>query len=305
MGANGVTMKVRGTTTEHDGLDLELFFFTEVLGLTSLHYGYWDETPPADQLSIASLKGAQERFTERLLSRIPPGVKSVLDVGSGIGDNTAAMTRRGYQVTALSPDRNHLKFYEKLKPHGVVFHNQRFEDLDAKRTFDLVLMSESQNYFDVDTGLEQVSKHLEPNGHLLVGGFFRRSASTEFDSVTCIEEPYIERAKAHGYALESALDVTDNVLPTLMLAERYVKPCLLLAQRYFESASPLKRWLTNFLVGKRNMSPSRLRHYYEERVTPAYFKTHVKYSFLLFSRVPVATNGRSQPKRNGQHAAAR
>jgi SAM-dependent methyltransferase len=284
MGANGATMRVRGTTTEHDGLDLELFFLTEVLGLTSLHYGYWDETPPPEELSLASLKGAQARFTERLLSLIPDGVRSVLDVGSGIGDNTAAMTRLGYEVTALSPDRNHRKFYDDLARHGVVFHNQRFEDLDAKRTFDLVLMSESQNYFDVDEGFEQASRHLAPRGHLLVAGFFRRSASTEFDSVTCIEGPYIERAKAHGFRLDRAVDVTDNVLPTVMLAERYVKPCLLLAQRYFESASPLKRWLTSLLVGKRRMNPSRLRRYYEERVTPDYFRTHVKYSFLRFAR---------------------
>jgi MPBQ/MSBQ methyltransferase len=284
MRANGVSMRVRGTTTEHDRLDLELYFLTEVLGLTSLHYGYWDETPPPDRLSLAELKGAQGRFTDRLLEFIPAGVRSVLDVGSGIGDNTAAMTRRGYEVTALSPDRNHEKFYEALKPHGVVFHNQRFEELDAGRTFDLVLMSESQNYFDADDGLEQASKHLVGDGHLLVAGFFRRSASSEFDHVTCIEQPYIERARAHGYRLERYADVTENVLPTLMLAERYVKPCLYLAQRYLESASPIKRWLTSLLVGKRTMNPSRLRRYYEERVTPSHFRAHVKYSFLLFAR---------------------
>jgi MPBQ/MSBQ methyltransferase len=284
MRGNGVAMRVRGTTTEHDGLDLELFFLTEVLGLTSLHYGYWDQPPPREELSLSALKGAQERFTDRLLSFIPEGVRSVLDVGSGIGDNSAAMARRGFHVTALSPDRNHAKFYEALKPHGVVFHNQRFEDLDARRTFDLVLMSESQNYFDVDDGLAQAARHLEPHGHLLVGGFFRRTPSDEFDSVTCIEGPYIERAKEHGFRLARYADVTENVLPTLMLAERYVKPCLFIAQRYFESASPLKRWLTSFLVGKRRMNPSRIRRYYEERVTPDYFRAHVKYSFLLLSR---------------------
>jgi SAM-dependent methyltransferase len=292
-------MRVRGTTTEHDGTDLELFFLTEVLGLTSLHYGYWDAPPPDDALTLASLAEAQARFTERLLALVPPGTRSALDVGSGIGDNAAAMRRRGLEVTALSPDRNHRRFYEPLAREGVVFRNERFEDLDEGRRFDLVLMSESQNYFSADDGLRQATRHLEPDGHLLVGGFFRREDSEAFDHVTCIEKPYLARAAAHGFALERHLDVTENVLPTLRLAERYVKPCLDLAQRYFESAPPWKRWLTSLLVGKRRMNPTRLRRYYEDRVAPDRFREHVKYAFLLFSRAPAPAHENGNG--NGRH----
>ena len=37
---------------------------------------------------------------------------------------------------ALSPDRNHSKFYEGLQADGLVFHNQRFEDFEFRRPFE-------------------------------------------------------------------------------------------------------------------------------------------------------------------------
>jgi SAM-dependent methyltransferase len=270
--------------TEHKGVDLELLFLTEVVGLRSLHYGYWD-SPPADvDLTLPALKEAQTRFTERLLAMIPAGVKSVLDVGSGVGDNAREMLRRGLDVTALSPDRNHEKFYEAMKGQGVVFHNRRFEDLEFRRRFDLLLMSESQNYFDQRIGLETAIRHLEPDGRLLIAGQFRRRDSREFKAVRCIEEPYIALAAEHGFHLVRSVDVTENVIGTLRLAERYLRPVLHVAQTYLETGSFLKRWLAGLLIAKRSMSPRRLREYYEQWISPEYYRTHVKYAFLLFAR---------------------
>ena len=59
-----------------DGLNLELFFVTEILKLRSLHYGYWEETP--ERIDLDSVRQAQADFTERLLSHIPPGVQKIL-----------------------------------------------------------------------------------------------------------------------------------------------------------------------------------------------------------------------------------
>ena len=51
----------------------------------------------------------------------------------------AAMLRRGLDVTALSPDKNHGKFYEHLEAEGVEFHNVKFEDFPFGKSYDLVL----------------------------------------------------------------------------------------------------------------------------------------------------------------------
>src|SRR2546426_10234704 len=88
-----------------DGVNVELFFVSEVLKLPSLHYGYWDEPPgvPGTVLGLSGIRRAQERYTLNLLHALPPQVKRVLDVGCGIGDNARAMLASGLQVTALSP----------------------------------------------------------------------------------------------------------------------------------------------------------------------------------------------------------
>jgi Methylase involved in ubiquinone/menaquinone biosynthesis len=81
--------------------DLVLQFTTEVLGLESLHWGYWDDN---DQLNLENLKKAQKNFTSHLSSFIPEGVSQILDVGCGIGDNALHLSENGYKLTCISPD---------------------------------------------------------------------------------------------------------------------------------------------------------------------------------------------------------
>src|SRR5258705_11932953 len=137
---------------ELDNLDLELFICSDILKLNSLHYGYWTN---GEELTLENVRKAQARYTEKLISTIPPGVSTVLDVGCGIGDNARALAASGYRVTALSPDKNHQKYFENGNGHHIAFHNQRFEDFHANQSFDLILMSESQNYFQADMAFRQ------------------------------------------------------------------------------------------------------------------------------------------------------
>ncbi|MDQ3415481.1 MAG: methyltransferase domain-containing protein, partial [Verrucomicrobiota bacterium] len=157
------------------GVNLELFFVTEVLQLNSLHYGYWAEPSTAAQhiLDLRDIQQAQEQYTRELLQVIPADVQSVLDVGCGIGDNARAMLSRGLKVTALSPDENHKRYFEDIRTQNLTFHSSRFEDFETDEIFDLVLMSESQNYFDAEIGLKQARRYLRAGGYLLIAGMFR------------------------------------------------------------------------------------------------------------------------------------
>lgn len=267
-----------------DNMDLELWICTELLKLKSLHYGYWSN---GESLNLDNLRIAQARYTEELIGHIPEGVKTVLDVGCGIGDNARAMADKGYGVTALSPDKNHKKYFDRADHSHIKFYNQKFEDLRTNEKFDLVLMSESQNYFDAEVGFRQCRRFLNDGGHLLVCGMFRYDDSSAFKHVRNIESEFLEKAAGHKFELKRRIDITERVLPTLQLANEasreYLAPAYDVLKYYFEHSSPLKLRLFKIFCSKELKNLSRIYHYYSEFFDPALFQKRVKYLTLLFT----------------------
>ena len=269
---------------EFDNLDLELFICSDILKLNSLHYGYWDNS---EELTLQNVRNAQARYTEKLIATIPNGVTTILDVGCGIGDNARALAAAGYKVTALSPDKNHAKYFQKSNGHQIPFHNTRFEDLDLKQTFDLVLMSESQNYFDADIAFRQSCKLLNAGGHLLVCGMFRKAETSVFKHVRNVEDHFVSAAKEFGFHLQKHIDITEQVLPTLQFAnqahDEYLEPSLSLLNYYFSQTSRLKLRLLRFFCNKELKNFREIYKYYYEFFNPTLFQKHVRYLTLLFS----------------------
>ncbi|HZE73387.1 MAG TPA: class I SAM-dependent methyltransferase [Pyrinomonadaceae bacterium] len=269
---------------ELDNLDLELFICSDILKLNSLHYGYWESD---QELSLDNVRKAQTRYTSELLNAIPAGVASVLDVGCGIGDNARALAASGYNVTALSPDKNHAKYFENGNGHAITFHNQRFEEFQADQKFDLILMSESQNYFEAKIAFRQCLQFLNPGGHLLICGMFRKEETSVFKHVRNVEDDFIGEAVSHGLQLTSHTDITDHVLPTLKFANQahrnYLEPSLALLKYYFRQTSPLKLRLLKLVWGKQLKNFQKIYQYYDEFFDPILFKKHVRYLTLLFT----------------------
>ena len=86
--------------------DNVLKLYTETIQSSYLHYGYWDDPKNVEieRITVEDIRNAQERYIENLASFIPDDVKSILDVGCGIGGNTEFLLNKGYKVEALSPD---------------------------------------------------------------------------------------------------------------------------------------------------------------------------------------------------------
>ncbi|RKU10246.1 hypothetical protein C6502_11875 [Candidatus Poribacteria bacterium] len=275
--------------TEFDGLDLELFFCTEILKLNSLHYGYWEknEKPEEDgtKLTLDCLRDAQQKYTDILIDAIPENVKSILDVGCGIGDVSRALSKLEYNVTAISPDSNHAKYFENHLSK-LTFLQTKFEDLKIDGKFDLILMSESQNYFPTEIGFRQCATLLLPKGYLLVSGMFRKDSGSEFTEVPNTIEDYAKTAEKHGLLLTENVDITQNILPTIEFIyesmERYVEPSVTMLNQFISSIAPLKSWFIKVFFRKQMKQTLQLYNYYRKRTDPLFFQKNIVYARLLF-----------------------
>ena len=280
---------VKQNITEFDGLDLELFFCTEILKLNSLHYGYWEESEKLKEedakLTLDCLRGAQQKYTDVLIEAIPKEVKSILDVGCGIGDVSRALSKLEYDVTAISPDSNHADYFE-AHLSKLTFLQTKFEDLDTDDKFDLILMSESQNYFPTEIGFRQCTALLLPKGYLLVSGMFRKDSDSEFTEIPNTIEDYSKTAEKHGLLLIENIDITQNILPTIDFIygsmERYVEPSVKMLNQFISSIAPVKSWFIKVFFRKQMKKTLQLYNYYRKRTDPLFFQKNIVYARLLF-----------------------
>ena len=268
------------------GINLELFLCSEILKLPSLHFGYWEGNEP---LNMENMRKAQARYNRQLISHIPPTINTILDVGCGIGDISASLSETGYNVSALSPDANHASVFASnpvLKK--VKFYHTKFEDLDITQKFDLVLMSESQNYFEQQAGLNQCSRYLNPGGHLLICGMFRKENNQYFADMKNVESEYVSTAKRSGYSLLKNVDITDNVLPTMKFAteqyNNYILPFLNMANLYYQGVSSFKRRLIQWYFRKEVKNAKSIHQYYLEYFDTDLFKKNVVYTTHLYKK---------------------
>ena len=65
-----------------------------------LHYGYWT---PDLKLDIQNIVHAQENHSNFIISNIPEGVSTILDVGCGAGALAKRLLAKGYHVDCVSP----------------------------------------------------------------------------------------------------------------------------------------------------------------------------------------------------------
>lgn len=264
--------------------NLELLFCINVLRLQSLHYGYWEGN---ETLDFKNLQNAQQRYTETLVTLIPRDVKIVLDVGCGIGDIAYILAEKGYTVTAISPDKHHSKFFVNSTNKNVYFLNSKFEDFNSNQKFDLILMSESQNYFETEIGFEKCTNLLRPGGYLFVSGMFRNNDTRRFEEIRNTEEQYIQKARSFGFMLTKHLNITQNVLPTIKLANNVyrqylVAPLNLIDLYLTNSKSITTRLVKLFLLNNLKHSYLEAHRFYKKRLNPYLFRKHIKYSRLLF-----------------------
>jgi len=263
---------------------LELQLGTRVLHMNSLHYGLWEGI---EEVTLDNLHLAQKKYTDKIVSWIPGSDFKILDVGAGIGDNAMALVKAGHKITSISPEPSQKEVFDEIVKQykNIKFVQTRFEDYKSEEKFDLVLMSESSNYFGMEEGLQQVRRFLKKGGYLFITGMFRNSSDVVYEEINNLEE-FLNKSCEYGLKLVKDEDITDLVLPTLKLGNRayklYGEPAIEVFSEFYQKAFPQKLKIMRLFFRKELKLLNDGLFSVSKRLDPELFKKYVTYRFMIF-----------------------
>ena len=270
-------------------IDNVLKLYSETIRSEFLHYGYWNNPKSIDynKITLNEIKIAQIKYIENLSSYIPNNVKTILDVGCGIGGNTKFLINKGYNVEALSPDDYQKSILNKTFNGKITFHHTKFEEYTSQNKYDLVLESESACYIKIDKGFKKAREILNHEGYLLVSDYFvyfRDDTKNPHLKSSHDLNKYLSCAKKYGFKLIKEYDQTENTMPTLDYAkyfvERFINPSfeygVYSANKNFPKFSMIFK---KFIGPKFNKKREQLK-----LINSSEFRKYRKYMIFLFQK---------------------
>jgi len=272
------------------GLALGFVIGHHFLNMQDLHYGYWPEELPRVPQNLAQ---AQANYTDFLMSHIPAGVKSVLDVGCGAGNTARKLLERGFTVDCVSPN-GVLSGVAKqvLQGRGDIFET-RFQDLQTERRYDLILFSESLLFIPLEQAFTKALSLLNPGGHVLITDIFRVPAEGKSPIGGGHELARFRETIARFPLVPTVdYDMTDGIAPTFdMLDAAYreaIEPAYKLILSRLEAKYP---WVMKLVKWKFKKKMQRYEDkHFSGRRNGLNFKKYKSYRLLLY-RSTAPSNG--------------
>jgi len=252
-----------------------------------LHYGYWTSDLEVD---IANLRIAQENYARFLVSHIPPGVNSILDVGCGTGQIAKMLLDAGYQVDCVSPSPYLSNQARQLLGARSTIFECFYEELETPNCYDLILFSESFQYIKPKEALNKTLGLLNEGGYILICDIFKRDAPDKsllpgghpLKTFYCLVSQY-------SLELVEDLDITEQTAPTLDIVNNafneVVRPSVDLAQQFLNDRHPLMLRCLKFLYRKKISKIN--KKYLSEAKTGENFKKFKSYRLLLYRQAGV------------------
>jgi len=258
----------------------------DVFKIEDLHYGYWTPDLPVDYFNLGR---AQANYSQFLISHIPPGVKTILDVGCGMGALAHKLLSLGYQVDCVSPSLLLTqRAREKLGSACRIFETG-YEELETDNRYDLVLCSESFQYLNMEKTLAQTLRFLNEKGYLLICDFFKTDAKGKSAlSGGHRLSGFYNLISQYSFQNVEDLDITAQTAPTLTLVHNFLThvglPIRDLIIYFMESNYPR---INKFLDWKFKKKIDKLNHkYFSGERDAAHFAIFKSYRLLLYQKVP-------------------
>lgn len=271
-------------------IDHVLKLYSESIRSPYLHYGFWDDPESIDpnELTLDNMVKAQGRYIEHLASFIPDEVKTILDVGAGIGGNSSYLISKGYEVEALSPDEYQETVFKEKYDGQVKFHRSKFENFEPEKKYDLVFESESACYIEIEPGWKTAQKTVRDGGYLLASDYFLYHNDGSGDwhiKASHDEKNYIKKAEEYGFKLIKEFDQTENTMPTLdgakALMERFIFPTLEFSSNYLGKNHPFILKVIKKAFGKKVDDKMKQLSLLDSKD----FKKYKRYMIYLFQKV--------------------
>ena len=279
-------MSRRKTTNTRDlGLEIATICGRYFLKLEYLHYGYWNN---GLEIDIANLHTAQESYTNFLISHIPKGVQTILDVGCGTGKIAKLLTGMGYLVDCVSPSPFLSEQASSLLGSTSRIFRCPYEQLDIERQYDLVLFSESFQYVALEKGLEQTTRFLNNGGYLLICDVFKKDVEGNgaIGGGHKVSR-FFEMMKRHPFKIVVDEDITEQTAPNIEILDDAVKnviaPALDSGLGFLSSKYPLTTKLVRWKYRKKIRSLC--EKYLNGRRTNEDFKRFKTYRLFLYRKI--------------------
>jgi SAM-dependent methyltransferase len=274
--------KNRKIDSKEVGLEAGLMVFKFFLKTEYLHYGYFIDGLETD---VTNLKKAQENYTAMLISNIPSGTKTILDVGCGSGKTAQVLSSKGFRIDCVSPSQLLTSYARKITPEQVQFYQCKFENLVTDKKYDLVMFSESFQYIPMDKSIPNAKNLLNKGGHIIVSDFFNNDPERKsklgggHDYTT-----WLRLKETFGIKTLVENDITSETAPTIGISDQFymevLKPVWSSVWALVEDKFPFVVKLVRRLYRKK-LDKMEKKHFSGE-INAENFIKYKKYMFYLF-----------------------
>jgi SAM-dependent methyltransferase len=279
--------KTKKNLSREVGLEIASICGRYFLKLEDLHYGYWTPDLPVD---IVNLQKAQDNYTQFLISNLPDGIHTILDVGFGTGAVARRLIERKYKVDGVSPSSFFADQGRQLLGEQVNIFECRYEDLQTEKRYDLVLFSESFQYIHLEMALEKTSRLLNDGGYMLISDVFRKEMEGKRHQKGGHRlDKFRELIKNCPFEPLHDIDITELTAPTIdILADALKKvgePVVRSGLRFFSGRYPIAFKLFTWKYRKQLTKAS--QKYFNGERTGENFRKFKSYRLLLYRKALV------------------